>query len=169
MHSVDPKVRVTTGCRVSHKIQNMLTNTTERTDKNILENIIKISDHFKVYAYFKRQVFYLFICSLFNVEWKGDRWIVNWKGCGRKWSLLNLRHFWNLPGGTLRKTTKPLFQDSRSPCRDVNLRPPAYEAQQLLKYVLTWRQWHLLLNDAVLSSGEKRLYKWRYPVLWQTI
>jgi hypothetical protein len=56
---------------------------------------------------------------------------MNWKGCGRKRSWPNLRYY---PGTRLegvRKTTKSLSQDSRSPGRDLNPGPAEYEARVL--------------------------------------
>jgi hypothetical protein len=53
---------------------------------------------------------------------------MKWKGFGRKRWWLNFKV---LPGILLKgwwKTTKNLSQDSRSPSRDLNLKPPEYEA-----------------------------------------
>jgi hypothetical protein len=48
---------------------------------------------------------------------------MNWKGCGRKRSWPNLRYYPGICLEGLRKTTKNLSQDSRS--------PPEYEAGEL--------------------------------------
>jgi hypothetical protein len=53
---------------------------------------------------------------------------MNWKGCGRKRSWPNLRYYPGICLG-LRKTTKNLSQDSRTPGRDLNPGPPKYEAR----------------------------------------
>jgi hypothetical protein len=45
---------------------------------------------------------------LYNVEWKDDRWIMNCKGCGRKWSWLNFRCYPGICLKVLRKTTRYL-------------------------------------------------------------
>jgi hypothetical protein len=80
---------------------------------------------------------FVFVCSLFNytfsvtqtinVEQKGDRWMMNWKGFGRKqsWPSIKVlsRH---LLGGT-GKNTKILSEDSRSLGWDLNTGPPKYE------------------------------------------
>jgi hypothetical protein len=63
----------------------------------------------------KINIIYLCICSyltmiiqqviIYSVEWKGDKWMTKWKGCGRKRSWLNLVYY---PGSCLeivRKTT----------------------------------------------------------------
>jgi hypothetical protein len=54
--------------------------------------------------------------------------MINWKGCERKRSWPNLRHCPGICLDGLRKTTKNLGQDSRSPGPDLNLGPPEYEA-----------------------------------------
>jgi hypothetical protein len=60
---------------------------------------------------------------------------MNWK-CGRKRSLPNISHYPCIFLEGLRRATKTLNRDSRSPGRDMKPRPPEYEAQ-----VLTTRQW----------------------------
>jgi hypothetical protein len=62
---------------------------------------------------------------------------MNWKGCGRKRTWPNLRYYPRMCLEGLRKTTKHLSQDSRSPGRDLNPGPPEYEAG-----VLTTRSRH---------------------------
>jgi hypothetical protein len=57
------------------------------------------------------------LCSKYTQEW-----IINWEGCGRKWSCPNLR----LEG--LRKITKKFSQDNQSMGQDLNPRPPEYVA-----------------------------------------
>jgi hypothetical protein len=91
-----------------------------------------------------------FICSLFNyalsvtqhnVEWKDDRWMVNWKGCGRKRSWPKLRYY---PGICLegpRKTTKNINQNSRSPGWNLNSEPPEHDVR-----ALTTRPQHSVQN-----------------------
>jgi hypothetical protein len=63
----------------------------------------------------------LFICSLFNyaflvtwlysVEWKDDKWRMNWEGC----ATFNLRYYIDIYLQELRKSTKNHNQNSRSP------------------------------------------------------
>jgi hypothetical protein len=36
-----------------------------------------------------KDAFSVTFIRLYSVEWKGDRWMMNWKGCGRKQSLPN--------------------------------------------------------------------------------
>jgi hypothetical protein len=57
---------------------------------------------------------------------------VNWKGFGRKRSWTNLGKYPGICVEGLRKATKVLIQDSRSPCRDLNPGPPEYEAGVLI-------------------------------------
>jgi hypothetical protein len=53
---------------------------------------------------------------------------MNRKGCGRKRPWPNLRYYNGIFLEGLRKTTKNLSRDSRSPGRDLNPRPPEYES-----------------------------------------
>jgi hypothetical protein len=53
---------------------------------------------------------------------------MNWKGCGRKRSWPNKRHYPGIFLEGLRKSTKNLSWDSRSPGRDLNPGPPEYKA-----------------------------------------
>jgi hypothetical protein len=53
---------------------------------------------------------------------------MNRKGCGTKQSWPNLRYYPGICLEGLRKTTKNLTQDNRSPGRDLNPGPPEYEA-----------------------------------------
>jgi hypothetical protein len=43
---------------------------------------------------------------LYSVEWKGGKWMVNWKGFGRKWSFPNVRYYPIIHLEGLRKTVK---------------------------------------------------------------
>jgi hypothetical protein len=52
----------------------------------------------------------------------------NWKGCGRKRLWPNLRYYPGICLDGLSNTTKILSQDSRSPDRDLNPKPPECEA-----------------------------------------
>jgi hypothetical protein len=62
---------------------------------------------------------------------------MNWKGCGRKRSWLNLRYYPGICVEGLRKTMKNLSQDSRSPGRDLNPGHPEYEAGVLtIRYLM---------------------------------
>jgi hypothetical protein len=54
--------------------------------------------------------------------------MMNWKGFGSKRSWPNLRYYPSLCRDGLRKITKNLTQDSRSPCRYLNPGPPKYVA-----------------------------------------
>jgi hypothetical protein len=55
--------------------------------------------------------------------------MVHRKVCDRKRLSSNFKTIsWNLPEGGLRKNTKSVSQDSRSPDRDLNAIPPEYEA-----------------------------------------
>jgi hypothetical protein len=49
---------------------------------------------------------------VYSVEWRGDKWKMNLKGCGRKRSWPNLRCYFDIFSGGLRKTTKPLIRMS---------------------------------------------------------
>jgi hypothetical protein len=66
---------------------------------------------------------------------------MNWKGCGKKRSWPNLRYYPSICLEGLRKTTKNLSQDTRSPVRDLNPGPPEYEegvlTTQLQRSVVT--------------------------------
>jgi hypothetical protein len=53
-----------------------------------------------------------------------DRWVVNWKGCGRKQPWPSLRHCPDICVKRLRKTTKNLSQNSWSPGRGLNMGSP---------------------------------------------
>jgi hypothetical protein len=53
---------------------------------------------------------------------------MNWREYGRKWSWPNLRYYPGICLEGLRKNTENISQDSQSPGRDLNLRPPKYEA-----------------------------------------
>jgi hypothetical protein len=74
-------------------------------------------------------IFYLFVVHLTTlfqqlklccVEWNGDKWMMNWKGCGRKRSLHNLRKYLGIYLGRLSKTTEDFSQDTRFPDRYLN-------------------------------------------------
>jgi hypothetical protein len=54
--------------------------------------------------------------------------MMNWKGGGRKRSWPNFRYNPSICLEGLRKSTKRISQDSRSPVRDLNPGYPAYEA-----------------------------------------
>jgi hypothetical protein len=49
------------------------------------------------------------------------------EGCERKWLWPNLRYYPGICLKGLRKTMKPLDQDSHSPGRHLNPRPPQHE------------------------------------------
>jgi hypothetical protein len=53
--------------------------------------------------------------------------MTNWEECGRRRSWPNLRYYPVICLKGLRKTTKILTQDNRSPCRHLNLGLPKYE------------------------------------------
>jgi hypothetical protein len=53
--------------------------------------------------------------------------MMNWKGYERKWSWSNLWYYHGICLEGLRKTTKTVSQNSRSPCRDLNWGPSEYE------------------------------------------
>jgi hypothetical protein len=54
--------------------------------------------------------------------------MLNCKGFGRKRSWPNLRHYPGILVEGLREIIKNLSEDSRSQDRELNLRPPEYEA-----------------------------------------
>jgi hypothetical protein len=54
--------------------------------------------------------------------------MVCWEGFGRKRSCPNLTYYPGICLKRMRKITKNLSQNSRSPGRDLNLGPPEYEA-----------------------------------------
>jgi hypothetical protein len=85
--------------------------------------------------------FYLFIsvylttfsvAKINSVEWWDDKWIKNWKESWRKRPWPNLRYCPGICLQGLRKTTRNLNQDSRSPQRDLNPGPLEYEAGVLI-------------------------------------
>jgi hypothetical protein len=53
---------------------------------------------------------------------------MNWKGCEWEQLWLNLRCYLGICMEGLRKTTKNLRQDRRSPSQDLKLGTPNYEA-----------------------------------------
>jgi hypothetical protein len=55
---------------------------------------------------------------------------MNWQGSG-KVAVAYFRYYTGIFLDILRKTTKNFSQNSRSPDRDLNSRPPAYEAAVL--------------------------------------
>jgi hypothetical protein len=61
----------------------------------------------------------------------GDKWMTNWKVFERRCSRPNLRYNSGCCLEWLMKTTKTLSQHSWSLGRDLNLRPPEYEAEVL--------------------------------------
>jgi hypothetical protein len=54
--------------------------------------------------------------------------MTNWNGCRRRRSWPNLKHYLSLYLEGVRKTTKNLSQDNRSPGQDLNPGPSEYEA-----------------------------------------
>jgi hypothetical protein len=42
---------------------------------------------------------------LYSVEWRRDKWMMNWKGCGRKWLWHNVRYYSSICLEELGKTT----------------------------------------------------------------
>jgi hypothetical protein len=58
--------------------------------------------------------------------------MVNWKSLGRKQAWPNLGHYPNLFLEGLRKITKNLSNNGRSPDRDLNRGHPKYEAGVLI-------------------------------------
>jgi hypothetical protein len=61
---------------------------------------------------------------LYSVEWKNDRRMMNWKGCGRKRSWPNCKVLSRHSPG---ETAENLSQNSRSPGRDFNPGRPEYD------------------------------------------
>jgi hypothetical protein len=56
---------------------------------------------------------------------------MTWKGCGRKRRWHNLGHYHGICTEGLKKITKSLTQDIRSPGQDLNPGPAEYEARVL--------------------------------------
>jgi hypothetical protein len=54
--------------------------------------------------------------------------MMNWKGCRRKLSWPNVRHYTSICPEGLRKTTKKLSQDSWSLGQELNPELPEYDA-----------------------------------------
>jgi hypothetical protein len=83
----------------------------------------------------------LYFCSLFKdafsvtqtigVEWRDEKWMMNWKGFGRKllWSNFKVL-FRHLPGGTVENHEKSVSQGSRYPA-EIWTRDPEYEVEVL--------------------------------------
>jgi hypothetical protein len=73
---------------------------------------------------------------LYSVQWKGDRWMMHWKWCGRKRSWPNSRHYIGvcLEG----QENHGKSRDNRSSCRDFNPRPPEYETKVLTTRPRRW-------------------------------
>jgi hypothetical protein len=79
-----------------------------------------------------------FICSLFNdafqqlrlnnVEWKGDKWVMNWKWFGRKRLWPNFKELYQHSCRGAEENQENFSQDRRFPGRDINPVPPEYEA-----------------------------------------
>jgi hypothetical protein len=81
---------------------------------------------------------------------------VNNEGCGRKWSWSNLRYCSGICLERLRKTTKDLSHDSRSPGRDLKPGSPEYDGGLLN----TWPR------PSVVMVGNKIKNKWVTYKLW---
>jgi hypothetical protein len=77
---------------------------------------------------------------------------MNWEGGGEKKKWRNLRYYLSICSEGLRKTTKNLVQDSRSPGRDLNPWPPEHEAG-----VLSIRLWRSLYTTVIyVETKENR-------------
>jgi hypothetical protein len=104
-----------------------------------------------LYWYYACAVVYLITLfqklRLHSTEWKGDRWMMNWKECGRKQQWPNLRCYLGICLEGLSKTTKNLGQDSRSPGQDLDLGHPEIKAVVLT----TWPQ---CLVTSCLSTSD---------------
>jgi hypothetical protein len=70
---------------------------------------------------------------LYNVEWKGGKWMLSCNGYGRKQSSLNFNVLSQNLSGKTEENYKNLSQNSQYTGRDLNPGPPEYEAG-----VLTW-------------------------------
>lgn len=66
---------------------------------------------------------------------------MNWKGYERKWTAPNMRYYPEISPEMLRKTSKNLSQESRSPGRDLNQESPECEAGILPAWLR-----HLVIN-----------------------
>jgi hypothetical protein len=116
----------------------------------------------KFLYYFFTYLFILYLPMLFSnlrlytFEWKGDRWMMNWKGCGtkRRWPDLSsyLGNFWRNWGNPREETC----QNSRSPVQYLNPGPPKYEAEMLttqprrsLLNVRLTQKYHVRLNSNI--------------------
>jgi hypothetical protein len=74
---------------------------------------------------------------LYSVGWRRDKWMMNWKGCGRMRPRPNLRYYPSICMEGLRKTTKNLSQNSRCPGRDLNSWSPEYKEGVLVIHSTT--------------------------------
>jgi hypothetical protein len=75
-----------------------------------------------------------FQLRLYSVEWKGDKWIMNCKEFGRKWSWPNFELLPRNSPRILRKITT-LIQDSLSPRRHLNPGP----TEHALTFTYKWK------------------------------
>jgi hypothetical protein len=45
-----------------------------------------------IYSFINDTLEYLRLCT---IQWQDDHWIINWKGCGKKWTWPLLKDWWN--------------------------------------------------------------------------
>jgi hypothetical protein len=77
---------------------------------------------------------------------------MNWNGCERNRSRPNVRYYPGICLEGLKKTTKPINEDSRSLSSDLNLGPPKYEA-----WVLTSRLRRSVPRFRITSLLQQRI------------
>jgi hypothetical protein len=79
--------------------------------------------------------------------------MINWNGCGSGRGLI-LRYYPGIVVESLRKITKNLSQDSRSPGRDLNPGPPEYESE-VLAFVLMTRIFFAFLQIIIIRRSNQ--------------
>jgi hypothetical protein len=84
-------------------------------------SILKISWESCTNDMLKLHAVHKLLCSI--KKWKADGWMMNWKGCGRKWLWPKLRYYPNICLEELRRTTETLSHGSRWLGWDLNSGP----------------------------------------------
>jgi hypothetical protein len=87
------------------------------------------------------------VATQYNVEWKEDRWVVNWKRVEGSGSGLTEVLFMNSPGWIERN------HDNWCPGRDSNREPPKYKSEALQYFFV------------VITKKKQRSYNWAKKLL----